>query len=474
LSILVAVAITGTGNRVMTSPDGITWTARTSAADNDWLSMTWSPELSMFVAVGNGGTGNRVMTSPNGISWTTRASAADNIWRSVTWSSELSIFVAVATSGTGNRVMTSPNGINWTTRTSAADNGWYYVTWSPELSIFAAVAISGTGNRVMTSPDGITWTLRTFAADVGWYSIIWAPELSIFVAVGNSGTNNGVMTSAIGMPNSKSVVKALPSQMTVLPNGNVGIGTTNPESLLQVMGLGRFTGLYARTSDTDNLLVLHSDSGTGSPGDVGSTISFRNRWFVNDTGTPRQAGIRFIKTQGSGNFGGGIQLCSTNGSESLNPVLTTTHQNFVGIGKTDPAYQLQLSTDSAAKPSTNTWTVASDMRLKECIQIADYDLCYSVLSKLDLKHYKWRDNVDGIGSSNIKDRHKLGWIAQEVEPVFPKAVDTVPEMFGLSNLKTLNADQIYACMYGTIKRLMHDMDVLKATLMDRGVLKEGE
>jgi hypothetical protein len=44
------------------------------------------------------------------------------------------------------------------------------------------------------------------------------------------------MTSAIGMPNSKSVVKALPSQMTVLPNGNVGVGTTNPTTKLQVYG----------------------------------------------------------------------------------------------------------------------------------------------------------------------------------------------------------------------------------------------
>ena len=30
----VAVAISGTGNRVMTSPDGVNWTLRSSAADN--------------------------------------------------------------------------------------------------------------------------------------------------------------------------------------------------------------------------------------------------------------------------------------------------------------------------------------------------------------------------------------------------------------------------------------------------------
>ena len=39
------------------------WTIRTSAADNEWLSVCWSPEKSLFVAVANTGTGNRVMTS---------------------------------------------------------------------------------------------------------------------------------------------------------------------------------------------------------------------------------------------------------------------------------------------------------------------------------------------------------------------------------------------------------------------------
>ena len=44
----------------MSSPDGITWTIRTSAADNDWRSVAYGN--GMFVAVASSGTGNRVMT----------------------------------------------------------------------------------------------------------------------------------------------------------------------------------------------------------------------------------------------------------------------------------------------------------------------------------------------------------------------------------------------------------------------------
>ena len=141
--------------------------ARASAADNAWQSVCWSPELSLFLASSITGTGNRVMTSPDGITWTIRASAADNSFTSVCWSSKLSLFMAVGASGTGNRAMTSPDGINWTIRASAADNDWRSVCWSPELSLFVASSITGTGDRVMTSPDGINWTSRTTPADNG-------------------------------------------------------------------------------------------------------------------------------------------------------------------------------------------------------------------------------------------------------------------------------------------------------------------
>jgi hypothetical protein len=119
-------------------------------------------------------------------------------------------------------------------------------------------------------------------------------------------------------------------------------------------------------------------------------------------------------------------------------------------------YDLTLENDKAAKPSTSTWTISSDERLKEDIKVADYDACYQAMSNLELKYYKWRDDINGLSSQNISDRHKLGWIAQDVESVFPKAVDTIPTMFGLTDVKTLNNDQIYACMYGTIKQLMKE------------------
>ena len=199
LGLLCAVSDSGTGNRIMTSPDGITWTARVNPADNSWLSVCWSAELGMFCAVATSGTGDRVMTSADGINWTTRASALDNNWRSVCWSAELGLFCAVSATGTGNRVMTSPNGVTWTARTSATDNNWRSVCWAADIGFFCAVGDAGTNTQVMTSPDGITWTTRTPAADNSWRSVCWSAELGLFCVVAITGTSNRVMTSPDGV-----------------------------------------------------------------------------------------------------------------------------------------------------------------------------------------------------------------------------------------------------------------------------------
>ena len=177
--LFVAVASAGT-NYVMTSPDGLTWTSRVEAAKTSWRSVIYGNGL--FVAVAASG---KVMTSPDGISWTLSTTAPTNLWRNVTFGNGL--FVAVGS----NSVMTSPDGLNWTSRTPANDNAWSAVCYG--IGKFVAVSTSGINNRVMTSPDGITWTSRTSAADNDWQSICFAAGM--FVAVSSSGTDNRVMTS---------------------------------------------------------------------------------------------------------------------------------------------------------------------------------------------------------------------------------------------------------------------------------------
>lgn len=133
----------------------------------------------------------------------------------------------------------------------------------------------------------------------------------------------------------------------------------------------------------------------------------------------------------------------------------------IGIGLREPNYQLELSRDSAAKPATSTWTVASDERLKNNIENANTDICYDVVKYLPLKRYTWKQEI--YSDDQVTDRTKLGWIAQDVEKVFPKGVVKHTTSFvptsgipvTIEDCNTLNADQIYAALYGATQKLIN-------------------
>ena len=97
----------------------------------------------------------------------------------------------------------------------------------------------------------------------------------------------------------------------------------------------------------------------------------------------------------------------------------------VGIGLTNPAYKLELSTDSAGKPGVGgLWTVVSDERIKTDITPADLDRCYEIVKSVPLKHFGFAPGV--YTDDQINDKHSLGWIAQDVQKVFSKAVSVKP------------------------------------------------
>jgi hypothetical protein len=173
----------------MTSLDGTTWTA-SSGGSNSSFGLAYGNGL--YVAVQFSGTGNRAVTSPDGVTWTNRTTPEDNTWVDVTYGNGL--FVAVAQDGT-HRVMTSPNGIIWTAQT-AADNtvAWESVSYGNGLF----VAVSTSGGKVMTSPDGITWTLITTGVPSFWWESTYGGGVFVAISNGTEGVASELMTSPIG------------------------------------------------------------------------------------------------------------------------------------------------------------------------------------------------------------------------------------------------------------------------------------
>jgi hypothetical protein len=133
----------------------------------------------------------------------------------------------------------------------------------------------------------------------------------------------------------------------------------------------------------------------------------------------------------------------------------------VGIGTASPSAQLELSTDSAKKLTTTTWTTGSDIRIKKDIINANIDRCYEIISNIKLKHYSWIDEIGYI----VDDKSQLGWIAQDVEVYFPKAIN-YSNNYGYNDFRSLNADQLYKVMYGALQKVIEKCNSYESVIND--------
>jgi hypothetical protein len=147
---------------------------------------------------------------------------------------------------------------------------------------------------------------------------------------------------------------------------------------------------------------------------------------------------------------GNIFMCAR-GSDSTGANFTTDNGDFhVGYSPGNgPGFRFNVEGD--AYKSGAGWLGPSDERLKEDIETADVDVCYDTVKNLDLKYYKYRDDM--VTPFQNSDRHRLGWIAQEVESFFPKAVRKT-KMYDIEDCYALDNDQIYAAVYGATKKLI--------------------
>ena len=284
------------------------------------------------------------------------------------------------------------------------------------------------------------------------------------------------------------------SQLYIDSAGKVGIGTSNPNQLLH---------LYQPDSDEVQLKITNADTTNGIliglTADEDFQIKQRDNkeilFFTNDnqqmcigvsgaigfgTSSPAenlhlherstgQSYIRFSNTETTNGVNLGLDSSEhfairhrdnkqvkiyTNDLQRL----TVGSNGNVGIGTGSPNNLLELSVDDAAKPTTALWTISSDIRIKENIENADLIRCYTDIRSLPLRRYKWIDSY--IEEKKINDKNVLGFIAQEVEEIIPKAVDTLPEANGLENFKTLNKDQILMSLVGCVKRIQEKLEQL--------------
>lgn len=199
--LFVAIADSvSTSASIATSPDGITWTFRTTPQPQfNWVDVAYG--AGKFVAIARTDSVDKAIAySTDGITWqfTTTPSHDTYDWNAITYGNGL--FVAVVQTGVANQgICTSSDGITWVFQTTPVGvGGWVDVTYGNGL--FVAVAFTtSTTKGIATSPDGITWTFQTTTAPAaGWYRVEYGYKLFVALALTTS-TTAGVATSSDGI-----------------------------------------------------------------------------------------------------------------------------------------------------------------------------------------------------------------------------------------------------------------------------------
>ena len=172
------------------------------------------------------------------------------------------------------------------------------------------------------------------------------------------------------------------------------------------------------------------------------------------------AGMLRFSSANSANNNSFINCVSTTGD-----IFAVTAAGRVSIGNlgASPSYSLHLAADSAAKPTSNTWTISSDARVKEVI--GPYTRGVADIMALEPKRYR----LNGAFGSVDDGRVHVSVIAQETQATWPEMIGTYEHadkdedgVETVTELLNLNTNELQWAMVNAIKELAQRVEALEA------------
>ncbi len=136
--------------------------------------------------------------------------------------------------------------------------------------------------------------------------------------------------------------------------------------------------------------------------------------------------------------------------------MTVTTLGRVGIGTQDPTHLLHVN--GVARSTQSTWATSSDRRAKQ--NIAPLEGSLARVQQLRPVTFEYRPDY-AAGREGYQGRF-TGFVAQEVEPVFPEMVETVHEQVGgreIPDFRLLNAGGLTPHLVAAVKELNEKVEV---------------
>jgi hypothetical protein len=208
--LFVTVGDNTTAVEIFSSYDGVAgWTSRspsgTPVVAND---VTWDDNNSLFIWVGQKGaaTGAEIQTSPDGITWTARTptgmTASGDLAEAICYDPYDQVNIVVGGSGTTGKIIRSTNGTTWAAATTVVTASQYHAVAADGNGMLVAVGYLSTGpNSIIaySTDTGLTWTAATGVTGTGHiYSVCYDAGSATWYACGQDGilsSSNGVAWS---------------------------------------------------------------------------------------------------------------------------------------------------------------------------------------------------------------------------------------------------------------------------------------
>lgn len=193
-------------------------------------------------------------------------------------------------------------------------------------------------------------------------------------------------------------------------------------------------------------------SASGINGDTITTSTTEGTALVATAGE----GTAIRSTAGGG--GVAIQADAANGT-AIN--INGGGINIAGAGNANNGYQLQLSANTAVKPSTNTWTIASDSRVKTNINPYTKGL-ETILAITPITYdYNGKAGFDTTMIGNI------GVIAQDVLSIIPESIRIFHTKLNeddeeKTELYNFDSHALTFILINAVKQLSAEIELLKS------------
>lgn len=164
-------AAVGYGGKIFTSPDAITWTSRGQAPNGNGLNGVTFADA-RFVAVGYNGT---LLSSADGITWTLRSSPTNSQFFGIAGTTGR--YVAVGSNGA---IVTSTDAVTWSSVVPPA--GYASTQFNGISYLNSQFIVVGGNGALLTSPDGLNWTARTTGANEWLHAVTFTGSSYIVCA----------------------------------------------------------------------------------------------------------------------------------------------------------------------------------------------------------------------------------------------------------------------------------------------------